>query len=125
MSLGKFSLARLRFPGRNLWFTIRLATLFVSGQGRLIPQFFVIRLRGWVDTFLALIVPSFFSGAFGIFLLHLFFQGIPEELVDAVRVDGASPFHNFLQIFVPVSAPLWSRSRFFRFCMAGTSFSSR
>src|SRR5215813_11482106 len=72
-SMGAFSLARLRFPGRNVWFAIILATLFVPGQVLLIPQFFVFRKLGWIDTFLPLIVPSFFGRAFGIFLLHQFF----------------------------------------------------
>jgi ABC-type glycerol-3-phosphate transport system permease component len=103
--MGAFSLARLRFPGRNVWFAIILATLFVPGQVLLIPQFFVFRKLGWIDTFLPLIVPSFFGGAFGIFLLHQFFKGIPEELVDAARVDGANPFQIFLRIFTPLSAP--------------------
>jgi len=104
-SMGAFSLARLRFPGRAFWFAIILATLFVPGQVLLIPQYFVFRSLGWIDTFLPLIVPSFFGGAFGIFLLHQFFKGIPEELVDAARIDGANPFQIFVQIFVPLSAP--------------------
>jgi multiple sugar transport system permease protein len=104
-SLGAFSLARLRFPGRGIWFALILVTLFVPGQVLLIPQYFVFRSLGWIDTFLPLIVPYFFGGAFGIFLLHQFFKGIPEELVDAARIDGANPFQVFFQIFVPLSAP--------------------
>src|SRR4030095_15954157 len=80
-AMGAFALARLRFPGRNFWFALILGTLLIPGQILLIPRYFMFRNLGWLDTLLPLIVPHFFAGAFGIFLLHQFFRGIPEELV--------------------------------------------
>jgi multiple sugar transport system permease protein len=121
-SLGAFSLARLRFPGRSLWFAIILMTLFVPSQVLLIPRYFVFRSLGWIDTLLPLVVPSFFGGAFGIFLLHQFFRAIPEEIVDAARVDGANPFQVFLNVFLPLSGPALAALAIFQFLYAWNEF---
>lgn len=104
-AMGAFALARLKFPGRKVWFAIILATLLIPGQVLLIPRYFTFRHLGWLDTLLPLTVPYFFAGAFGIFMLHQFFRGIPEELVDAARMDGASPLDIFRRIIVPLSVP--------------------
>jgi len=121
-SMGAFSLARLRYPGRAIWFSIILATLFVPGQVLLIPRYFLFRQLGWIDTLYPLMVPSFFGGAFGIFLLVQFFRSIPEELVDAARVDGANPAQIFLSLFVPLSMPAIAALGIFQFLYAWNEF---
>jgi multiple sugar transport system permease protein len=88
----------------------------------LIPHYFLFRQLGWIDTLLPLIVPSFFGGAFGIFLLIQFFRSIPEELVDAARVDGANPASIFIQIFVPLSMPAIAALGIFQFLYAWNQF---
>ena len=90
-SLGGFAFARLNFKGRNALFMVVLATLMVPGQVTLIPVFLIFRELGWINTHNPLIVPSWFGGAFGIFLARQFFMTIPHELGDAAKVDGCNP----------------------------------
>jgi multiple sugar transport system permease protein len=70
---------------------------------------------GWLDTFLPIIVPSFFGNAFYIFLFRQFFLGIPTELEDAARIDGCSTIRVFAQIFLPMSKPILATVAIFAF----------
>jgi multiple sugar transport system permease protein len=107
-----FSFARLRWPGRNFVFALLLATMMLPAIILIVPRFlmfsyvFVWPFK-WVGTFLPLIVPTFFAvqGLY-VFLLRQFFMGIPVELEDAARIDGASTFRILWQIFVPLSKPV-------------------
>jgi len=114
-AMGAFALARLRFPGRNFWFALILGTLLIPGQILLIPRYFLFRNLGWLDTLLPLIVPHFFAGAFGIFLLYQFFRGIPEELIDAARIDGATPLDIFVRLMLPLSGAALATLAIFQF----------
>jgi multiple sugar transport system permease protein len=114
-AMAAFAFARLEFPGRRLWFALILSTLFVPVQVLLIPRYYAFRVIGWLDTLLPLIVPYCFGGAFGIFLLHQFFRGIPQELVDAARIDGASPGQIFLRVMLPLSGPALASLAIFQF----------
>lgn len=101
-----YGFARIRFPGRDFWFGIVLATLFLPYAILIVPSFMIFSRLGWVDTLLPLIVPLFFGGgAFNIFLLRQFFRTIPEELADAARIDGASEFGIYWRIMLPLSKP--------------------
>lgn len=101
-----YGFARLRFPGRDFWFGVVLATLFLPYTILIVPSFMIFSQLGWVDTFLPLTVPMFFGGgAFNIFLLRQFFRTIPEELADAARIDGASEFGIYWRIMLPLSKP--------------------
>ena len=101
-----YGFARIRFPGRDFWFGIVMATLFLPYAILIVPQFIIFSRLGWVDTFLPLTVPLFFGGgAFNIFLLRQFFRTIPEELADAARIDGASEFGIYWRIMLPLSKP--------------------
>lgn len=101
-----YGFARIRFPGRDFWFGVVLATLFLPYTILIVPSFIVFSRLGWVDTFLPLTVPMFFGGgAFNIFLLRQFFRTIPEELADAARIDGASEFGIYWRIMLPLSKP--------------------
>lgn len=108
-SLAAYGFARLRFPGRDLLFIAYLATLMVPIQVTLIPNFLIVRTLGWIDTYQGLIVPQIFGGspssAFSTFLLRQFFLGIPRELEDAARIDGASSFDIYRRIILPLSGP--------------------
>jgi ABC-type glycerol-3-phosphate transport system permease component len=114
-AMGAYSLARIRFHGRSIWFAIILATLFIPGQVMLIPQYWIFQHIHWVNTLLPLVVPPFFGGAFGIFLPHQFFKGIPEDLADAARVDGANPLNIFLLIMLPLATPALAALAIFQF----------
>ncbi len=104
-SLVAFGFARLRFPGRGILFLLVLSTLILPEQVTLIPQYIMFRDVGWIDTFFPLIVPAFFGQAFYIFLLRQFFLGIPRELDEAARIDGASYLGIFSTIIIPLSKP--------------------
>jgi multiple sugar transport system permease protein len=101
-----YGFARIRFPGRDLWFGLVLATMMVPGVVTMVPQFVIFSRLKWVDTFLPLTVPFFFGGgAFNIFLLRQFFRTIPEELADAARIDGCNEFTIFARIMMPLAKP--------------------
>lgn len=98
-----YAFARLRWPGRDIVFVLFLGTLMVPQEVLVIPMFVVMQWFGWVDTYQALVFPWAFT-AFGTFLMRQFFRGIPYELEEAARVDGAGPVRTFLQIILPLAA---------------------
>ncbi len=107
-----FSFARLKWPGRNLFFALLLVTMMLPAVIVLVPRFlmfsYVFRWpRPWIGTFLPLVVPAFFAiNGLYVFLMRQFFMGIPVELEDAARIDGASTFRILWQIFIPLSKPV-------------------
>ena len=104
-SLAAFAFARLRFRGRNMLFLLYLATLMIPFQVTMIPNFILVRLLGWYDTYQALILPPAFS-AFSTFLLRQYFMGIPLDLDEAARIDGASSFRIWWSVILPLSGPV-------------------
>lgn len=104
-AMAAYSLARLHYPGRNLFFVGIVMTLMVPFSVTLIPTFILVRSLGWLDTYAALIVPSIFN-AFGIFLLRQFYLGIPVELEEAALLDGDTPAGIFFHIALPLSRPI-------------------
>ena len=111
-ALVAFSFSRLRWPGRNFFFSLVLATMMLPAIILLVPRFLMFSKLfhwpyPWIGTFLPLIVPTFFAvhGIY-VFLLRQFFMSIPVELEDAARIDGASTFRILWQIFIPLSQPV-------------------
>lgn len=104
-SMAAYAFSRLRWPDRGLLFGLLMATMMIPSQVTMIPVFILFSKLHWVDTFLPLIVPAFFGNAFFIFLLRQFFLTIPEELLEAARLDGASEWRVFWQIVLPLSKP--------------------
>jgi multiple sugar transport system permease protein len=100
-----YSLGRLRWPGRELVFSLVLATMMLPGIVVLVPQFIIFFRLKWVDTFLPLIVPSWFGGSFYIFLLRQFMRGLPIELDESARLDGAGSLRILGQIIAPLCKP--------------------
>ncbi len=114
-SLVAYSISRIRWWGRGPLFAWVLASMMLPGQVTMIPLFVLFRRIGWVGTFAPLIVPSFCGSAFFIFLIRQFFLTIPEELLDAARIDGASELRMYWQIMLPLSLPVLSTVGLFTF----------
>ena len=97
-----YAFGRLRWPGRDLVFVLFLGTLMVPQEVLVIPMFVVMQWFGWVNTYQSLVFPWAFT-AFGTFLMRQFFRGIPYDLEEAARVDGAGPLRTFLQVILPLA----------------------
>lgn len=120
-SLAGFTFARLRFPGRDLIFTLYLATLMVPGEVTLIPKFILMKKLGLIDTFAAVILPGVFN-AYGVFLLRQFFMTLPESLEEAAIIDGASYFRIYWNIILPLAGPALATLAIFSFRGAWNDF---
>ncbi len=103
-TLAAYAFAKLRFPGRDRIFFIMLLGLMVPFQVNLIPLYRIMGALQWLDKYAALIVPSLTS-IFGIFLMRQYLQSIPDELLDAARIDGCGEFWVFGRIVVPLAMP--------------------
>ena len=103
-SFAAYAFARIRFKGSDVLFILFLATMMLPGSVTLIPNYVLVYSLRMADTFIGVVIPSF-AGAFGVFLLRQFFLGIPSELEDAARIDGASRFRIYWQIIVPLAKP--------------------
>jgi len=99
-----YALARLDFRGRNVTFAIIISTLFVPPIIFLMPSYLIVDYLRWIDTLLAVIVPTA-AGAFGVFFLRQFFVSLPRELEDAALIDGANQFQIFTRIVLPNAKP--------------------
>jgi ABC-type glycerol-3-phosphate transport system permease component len=121
-SLIAYGLSRIQWRGRTLVFVLLLGTLLLPYQVTLIPLFILFKNMGWVDTYLPLIVPTFFGNAFFMFLLRQFFLTIPTDLSDAVKVDGGSEFTIFSRIVLPLSKPALATVALFAFINAWNDF---
>lgn len=100
-----YSFARLRWPGRDLFFAATLATMMVPFPVTMVPTFTLFKWLGWVGSFKPLWVPAYLGSAFAIFLLRQFFRTIPNDLSEAARIDGASEFRVFADIVLPLARP--------------------
>ena len=99
-----YAFARLRFPGRSLLLITLLASLMVPVQVTIIPLFILMKNIGLINNPLALILPAL-TGAFGVFLMRQFFLGLPEEILEAARIDGAGPFTVYRLVALPLAKP--------------------
>lgn len=120
-ALAAYPLARYTFPGRELCFYAILSTMFLSPEVMLIPRFLIVSHLGMVDTFLGVILPSVLSAS-GIFLLRQAFAGIPKELPDSARVDGANEFRIFWNIMLPQVRPTLAVLAIFGFVSVWNNF---
>ncbi len=105
-SLIAYGFARLRWPGRDKIFLIVIATMILPYQVTLIPVYIMFTKLKWIGTFLPLVVPGFFGNAFYIFLMRQFLVGIPRELTESARIDGANEFMIYLRLIIPISKPV-------------------
>ncbi|RDI63019.1 carbohydrate ABC transporter permease [Nocardia pseudobrasiliensis] len=104
--LAAYAFARTEFPGRDALFWVYLATMMVPPMVTLIPLYLLFAKLGWLNTFWALVLPFVFGSPYAIFLLRQYFRGIPEELIGAARLDGASTLDVIVHVVVPMSRPI-------------------
>jgi multiple sugar transport system permease protein len=122
-SLAAYAFARLRFRGRNLFFVIMLGTIMLPFHVVLVPQFIIFKELGWLETFLPLIVPKFFAlDAFFVFLMVQFIRGIPKEIFEAARIDGAGHGRIFAQVTLPLMVPALATTAIFTFIWTWSDF---
>lgn len=104
-SMSAYAFAKLRFKGKNVLFSILLATMMIPGTIMLTPSYVIYDMIGWVDTPLPLMIPGAFGAATCVFFMRQFYAGIPTELIEAAKLDGMGYFKIFWKIMVPLSVP--------------------
>ncbi len=114
-SLAAYAFARMNFPGRNVLFVAVLATLMVPSHVTMIPTFLLFNKLGWINTHYPLIVPAWFGGAFGTFLVRQFFRTVPIDYSDAAAIDGANHLNIFVSIYLPLAKPVLATLALFTF----------
>ncbi|QHT61128.1 carbohydrate ABC transporter permease [Paenibacillus lycopersici] len=100
-----YGFAKIKFPGKSFLFSLMLATMMIPGFCTLIPQYILFSKLHWVGTYLPLTIPGFFGSAFQIFMLRQFYLGIPNDLIEAAKMDGANHFYIWSRIMVPLAKP--------------------
>lgn len=105
-SMGAFVLAKYKFPGGAQFFRIVIVALMFSGYVTAIPNYLVMTRLGWVDSYYALIVPAIAS-PMGLFLMKQFIEQVPDTLIEAAKIDGASEWRIFTGIIMPLVKPAW------------------
>jgi multiple sugar transport system permease protein len=117
-----YGFARFRFPGRNVFFFILIATIILPTQVTLLPTYVIFTWLGWGGTWLPLIIPHCFANAFNVFLLRQYFMSIPRELDEAAMIDGAGPFRILRSIIIPQSIAAITAVSLFHFFFAWNDF---
>lgn len=120
-SFAAYAFSKLRFKGRNALFLGYIATIAIPWQAYMVPQFILMRSLGLNNTHLAIILLQAFS-AFGVFLMRQFYQGIPDELCEAARIDGLSEYGIWARIMLPLSKPALSTLIIFTFVSTWNDF---
>jgi multiple sugar transport system permease protein len=103
-SLVGYTFAKLRFPGRTVAFVVILSTLMIPTEMLVIPWYTLSARLGWINTYWGIMFPGLAS-AFGVFLMRQFMTGVPDELLDAARIDGLSEFGLFTRVALPLVRP--------------------
>ncbi len=122
-SMAAYAFARLNFKGRKIWFAIMLMSIMLPIHVVIVPQYILFSQLGWVNTFLPLIVPKLLAtDAFFVFLMVQFFRGLPRELDEAARIDGAGHVRIFTQVMLPLSVPALATTAIFTFIWTWNDF---
>ena len=125
-SLAAYAFARLKFRARGLCFGIMLMSIMLPIHVIIVPQYILFSQLGWINTYLPLIVPKMLAtDAFFVFLMVQFFRGIPRELDEAARIDGAGHGRIFFQIMLPLSTPALATTAIFTFIWTWNDFFSQ
>ncbi|MEC0130070.1 MULTISPECIES: carbohydrate ABC transporter permease [Paenibacillus] len=120
-SFAAYAFSKLHFRGKNILFLGYIATIAIPWQAYMVPQFILMRYMGLNNTHLAIILLQAFS-AFGVFLMRQFYQGVPDELCEAARIDGLSEYGIWARIMLPLSKPALSTLTIFTFVATWNDF---
>jgi multiple sugar transport system permease protein len=120
-SMAGYVLAKKKFPGRNFIFWLIISTMMIPSQVTLVPMFIMVRDLGLMDTHWALILPDL-SMVFGVFLMRQFMFSIPDELLEAAKIDGASEWKTYWRIVLPLARPGLAALGIFTFMNVWNSF---
>lgn len=121
-SLVAYGFSRLKWPGRDKVFILVLITMILPYQVTLVPLFLMFTKMKWIGTFLPLTVTCFFGNPFYIFLLRQFFTGIPQDISEAARIDGANEFKIFSTLILPMAKPALTTVAIFAFIRSWNDF---
>jgi multiple sugar transport system permease protein len=121
-TLAAYAFARLSFPGRDQIFWIYLLTLMVPNAVTIIPLYAIMREAGLLNTYWAIFLPYVFGAPYTIFLMRQFFRNIPQEVIDAARVDGCSEWRILARIVVPLSKPVLITATLIAFVFGWNNF---
>ncbi|MBT5186664.1 MAG: carbohydrate ABC transporter permease [Kordiimonadaceae bacterium] len=116
-----YTLCKFKFKGRKLIFIAILSTLMIPTEMLVIPWYILSKDLGLLDSFIGLIFPGLMSG-FGVFLMKQFFEGVPDDYLDAARIDGLNEFQIFIEIALPMVTPALSALAIFTFLGNWTAF---
>jgi multiple sugar transport system permease protein len=120
-SLAGYAFAKLRFVGRDKLFTLLMATLMIPGQITMIPVFLFLKRLGLLNTYWGLILPAS-VGIFGIFLIRQFMMTIPDDLIEASKIDGCSEFRIYWNVILPLCKPVLATLGIFTFMGSWNDF---
>ncbi|MEJ7819430.1 MAG: carbohydrate ABC transporter permease [Rubrobacteraceae bacterium] len=119
--LAGYTFAKYDFPGRNVLFLLLISTLMIPIQVIMVPEFLIVSALGWVNTYAGVIAPRA-AEAFGIFMVRQFMVSIPDELIEAARLDGAGEFKIFWRVVLPLSWPVVAVLTIFTFMWRWNDF---
>lgn len=117
-----YSISRIPWKGRKIIFTIVVATMVLPAQVQMIPQYIIFTKLGWVNTIVPLTIGAFFGAPFFIFLLRQFLLGVPMELSEAAKIDGASEMRIYARIILPILKPALATVALFSFVWSYVDF---
>lgn len=121
-SLVGFGFARFRFRGRSILFMVMLSTMMLPAQVTMIPMFVLFRSLGLIDSIWPLVIPAWLASPFFVFMFRQFFSQVPEELLEAARIDGCSNWRIYWQIMLPLSGPVIAIVAIYTFLGAWNDF---
>jgi ABC-type glycerol-3-phosphate transport system permease component len=121
-SLVGFGFARFKFRGRGILFIVMLSTMMLPAQVTMIPVFVLFRSLGMIDTIWPLVIPAWLASPFFVFMFRQFFSQIPEELLEAAKIDGCSNWRIYWQIMLPLCGPVIAIVAIYTFLGAWNDF---
>jgi alpha-1,4-digalacturonate transport system permease protein len=119
--LAGYTFAKYKFPGRDILFLLMISTLMIPIQVIMVPEFLIVSKLGWVNTWWGVLIPRA-AEAFGLFMVRQFMVSIPDELIEAARLDGAGEFTIFRRVVLPLSWPVIAVLSIFTFMWRWNDF---